>query len=48
MREEEREGCIEQVNETGSVMRKKVELAVLDMMDLENKFFVYPIQSRMQ
>ncbi|CAI7618584.1 unnamed protein product [Penicillium pancosmium] len=40
--EDEREGCIEQMDETGAVTKKKVDLAVLDLTDLENKLFLYP------
>ncbi|CAG8366079.1 unnamed protein product [Penicillium salamii] len=39
---EEREGCVEQV-ENGVVVTKKVDVALLDLTDLENKSFIYPI-----
>ena len=38
---EEREGCVEQVD-NGVVTTKKVDVALLDLTDLENKSFVYP------
>ncbi|KGO73697.1 Major facilitator superfamily domain, general substrate transporter [Penicillium italicum] len=41
--DEDREGCIEQVDESGIVVRRKVDLAMLDLTDLENKLFIYPI-----
>ncbi|KAK7421714.1 hypothetical protein QQZ08_009802 [Neonectria magnoliae] len=41
--EDERDGYVEQVDETGEVVRVKVELAMLDLTDLENKHFIYPL-----
>ncbi|KAE8150741.1 major facilitator superfamily domain-containing protein [Aspergillus avenaceus] len=41
--ESEKDGCVEQVDENGQVVRRKVDLAMLDLTDLENKFFLYPI-----
>jgi MFS family permease len=41
---EEREtGVVEQVDENGEVFQRKVELAMLDLTDLENKNFIYPL-----
>lgn len=40
---DEREGVVEQVEEDGEVVRRKVDLAMLDLTDLENKFFIYPL-----
>ncbi|KAI8289293.1 putative transporter [Colletotrichum sp. SAR11_57] len=39
----EREGYVEQVDENGEVVRVKVDIAVLDLTDLQNKQFIYPI-----
>uniref|UniRef100_L2G1V2 Cysteine transporter n=1 Tax=Colletotrichum fructicola (strain Nara gc5) TaxID=1213859 RepID=L2G1V2_COLFN len=39
----EREGYVEQVDENGEVVRVKVDIAVLDLTDLQNKQFTYPI-----
>lgn len=37
-------GFVEQLDkETGEMVLRKVDLAMLDLTDLENKFFVYPI-----
>ncbi|KAH7241983.1 major facilitator superfamily domain-containing protein [Fusarium tricinctum] len=36
-------GEVEQVDENGEIVRRKVEIALLDLTDLENKFYVYPI-----
>lgn len=45
--EEERKvhevGVVEQVDEDGILIKREVELAMLDLTDLENKFFIYPI-----
>ncbi|KAK1146826.1 hypothetical protein N8T08_002587 [Aspergillus melleus] len=41
--EDEKEGCVEQVDESGQVVRRKVDLAMLDLTDLENRLFVYPV-----
>ncbi|RSL96113.1 hypothetical protein CEP52_011691 [Fusarium oligoseptatum] len=36
-------GEVEQLDESGNVIRKKVEIAMLDLTDLENPFYIYPI-----
>ena len=36
-------GEVEQLDEGGVLVRRKVEIALLDLTDLENKFFIYPI-----
>ncbi|KAF7561612.1 hypothetical protein G7046_g2530 [Stylonectria norvegica] len=36
-------GEVEQVDNDGSLVRRKVEIALLDLTDLENPFFIYPI-----
>ncbi|KAK8023879.1 cysteine transporter protein [Apiospora rasikravindrae] len=42
--EDERDGgFVEQVDESGQMVRVKVDMAVLDLTDLENKFFIYPL-----
>lgn len=41
--EDERDGWVEQVDEGGETVRVKVDLAVLDLTDLQNKQFLYPI-----
>ncbi|KAB5533468.1 putative allantoate permease of the major facilitator superfamily [Coniochaeta sp. 2T2.1] len=42
-REKEEGGCVEEIDDvTGEVVKRKVELAMLDLTDLENKFFIYP------
>ncbi|KAB8236046.1 major facilitator superfamily domain-containing protein [Aspergillus alliaceus] len=40
---EREEGCVEQLDENGQIVRRKVDLAMLDLTDLENKFFIYPL-----
>ncbi|KAH7127426.1 major facilitator superfamily domain-containing protein [Dactylonectria macrodidyma] len=42
-RREHEFGEVEQVDESGEVVRRKVEIAMLDLTDLENPFFIYPI-----
>jgi hypothetical protein len=43
-KEKEEGGWVEEVDEaTGAVVKRKVELAMLDLTDLENKFFIYPL-----
>jgi hypothetical protein len=37
--DDEREGFVEE-EEDGQIVKKKVELAMLDLTDLENKFFI--------
>lgn len=42
--DEEREGgYVEQADEAGQIVRVKVDLAMLDLTDLENKHFIYPL-----
>ncbi|KAH6990102.1 major facilitator superfamily domain-containing protein [Ilyonectria destructans] len=45
--EEERRGHqlgeVEQLDEGGVLVRRKVDIALLDLTDLENPFFIYPI-----
>ncbi|KAK7751811.1 hypothetical protein SLS62_006297 [Diatrype stigma] len=42
--EDEREsGRVEQLDENGQVVTRKVEIAMLDLTDMENKFFIYPL-----
>lgn len=41
--DDEKNGVVEHVDETGAVTRTKVDLAVLDLTDLENKHFLYPL-----
>ncbi|KAG7109419.1 putative transporter PB1C11.03 like protein [Verticillium longisporum] len=41
--DDEREGFVETVGEDGEVVRTKVGLAVLDLTDLQNKQFIYPL-----
>jgi hypothetical protein len=36
-------GEVEQMDENGEIVRRKVEIALLDLTDLENKFYIYPI-----
>ncbi|PMD29870.1 putative allantoate permease of the major facilitator superfamily [Hyaloscypha variabilis F] len=40
--DDKREGFVEE-EEDGQIVKKKVELAMLDLTDLENKFFIYPL-----
>jgi MFS family permease len=40
--DDEREGFVEE-EEDGQIVKKKMELAMLDLTDLENKFFIYPL-----
>jgi MFS family permease len=37
------EGYVEQVDETGNLVKNKVDIALLDLTDLENKYFIYPL-----
>ncbi|OTA99692.1 hypothetical protein M426DRAFT_324945 [Hypoxylon sp. CI-4A] len=42
--EEEREaGRVEQRDEDGQIVTRKVNIAMLDLTDMENKFFIYPL-----
>ena len=42
--EDERDlGRVEQLDENGELVVRKVEIALLDLTDLENKFFIYPL-----
>ena len=36
-------GRVEQRDEDGQVLVKNVDIAMLDLTDLENKFFIYPL-----
>lgn len=36
-------GEVEQYDTDGSVVRRKVDITMLDLSDLENRFFIYPI-----
>jgi hypothetical protein len=37
------EGYIEQTTESGEIVKTKVDISMLDLTDLENKFFIYPL-----
>jgi MFS family permease len=39
----EGEGYVEQLDEGGNLVKEKVEIALLDLTDLENKYFIYPL-----
>jgi hypothetical protein len=41
--EDEREGWVEQTGEDGTTERVKVDMALLDLTDLQNKQFLYRI-----
>ncbi|KAJ0158036.1 putative transporter PB1C11.03 [Colletotrichum tanaceti] len=41
--DDEREGWVEQAGEDGEVVRVKVDMAVLDLTDLQNKQFIYSL-----
>ncbi|RDL40200.1 putative cysteine transporter protein [Venustampulla echinocandica] len=41
--DDDREGIVEEVGENGEIVRRKADLAMLDLTDLENKFFIYPL-----
>lgn len=36
-------GEVEELDENGALVRREVEIAMLDLTDLENPFFIYPI-----
>lgn len=36
-------GYVEQLDEDGNLVKEKVDLALLDLTDLENKYFLYPL-----
>lgn len=36
-------GEVEQYDTDGTVVRRKVDITMLDLSDLENRFFIYPI-----
>ncbi|KAF5630516.1 major facilitator superfamily domain protein [Fusarium sp. NRRL 52700] len=36
-------GEVEQLDENGQIVRRKVEIALLDLTDIQNKFYIYPI-----
>jgi hypothetical protein len=37
------EGYVEQLDDEGNLVKEKVDLALLDLTDLENKYFIYPL-----
>jgi MFS family permease len=37
------EGYVEQLDQEGNVVREKVDITLLDLTDLENKYFIYPL-----
>jgi len=37
------EGYVEQLDENGQLVKVKVDVALLDLTDLENKYFIYPL-----
>lgn len=37
------EGYVEEIDADGNVVKTKVDISVLDLSDLENKFFIYPL-----
>jgi hypothetical protein len=41
--DESHEGTVEELDENGQIVRRRVGLEMLDLTDLENKFFVYPL-----
>ncbi|OQE26037.1 hypothetical protein PENFLA_c007G09341 [Penicillium flavigenum] len=36
-------GVVEELDENGNMTRREVEIAMLDLTDMENQFFIYPI-----
>jgi len=42
-RGEHEEGFVEQLDDAGNLVEEKVEIALLDLTDLENKHFIYPL-----
>ncbi|KEF59336.1 uncharacterized protein A1O9_04180 [Exophiala aquamarina CBS 119918] len=40
---ENEEDEVEQLDENGNLEKRKVDLAILDLTDLENKCFIHPI-----
>ncbi|OKL59230.1 putative transporter [Talaromyces atroroseus] len=36
-------GYVEKIDDEGNVVTEKVEISLLDLTDLENKFFIYPL-----
>jgi MFS family permease len=37
------EGYVEQLDDEGNLVKQKVDLVLLDLTDLENKYFIYPL-----
>ncbi|KZF19152.1 permease of the major facilitator superfamily [Xylona heveae TC161] len=37
------EGYVEELDESGNLVKKKVDIALLDLTDLQNKYFIYPL-----
>ncbi|KAF8855782.1 putative allantoate permease of the major facilitator superfamily [Acephala macrosclerotiorum] len=37
------EGYVEQLDDEGNLVKERVDLALLDLTDLENKYFIYPL-----
>jgi len=37
------EGYVERLDDAGNLIKEKVDLALLDLTDLENKYFIYPL-----
>uniref|UniRef100_A0A8H7NBJ2 Major facilitator superfamily (MFS) profile domain-containing protein n=1 Tax=Bionectria ochroleuca TaxID=29856 RepID=A0A8H7NBJ2_BIOOC len=40
---EKQQGEVEQLDESGNLVTRKVDIAMLDLTDMENPFFIYPI-----
>ena len=38
-----REGYVEEIDADGNLVKTKVDVSVLDLSDLENKFFIDPL-----
>jgi len=37
------EGYVEQLDDDGNLIKEKVDITLLDLTDLENKYFIYPL-----
>jgi len=37
------EGYVEQLDDDGNLTKEKVDITLLDLTDLENKYFIYPL-----
>jgi hypothetical protein len=37
------EGYVEQLDDDGNLVKEKVDITLLDLTDLENKYFIYPL-----